>query len=104
MFRNFRMVSYVVFGRGSFNQLDDILSKRRKDGGSVVVFCVDDVHKDKPLKNRLPLKSRDLLLWVNADVEPKTSYVDQLTKRVKEEAKSLPAGVIGIGGGRKNSG
>ncbi|MDD5207009.1 MAG: iron-containing alcohol dehydrogenase family protein [Desulfobacterales bacterium] len=99
MFRNFRMVSYVVFGRGSFNQLDDILSKQRKDDGSVVVFCVDDVHKDKPLKNRLPLKSRDLLLWVNVDVEPKTSYVDQLTKRVKEEAKSLPAGVIGIGGG-----
>jgi len=99
MFRNFRMVSYVVFGRGSFNQLDDILSKQRKDDGSIVVFCVDDVHKDKPLKNRLPLKSRDLLLWVNVDVEPKTSYVDQLTKRVKDEAKSLPAGVIGIGGG-----
>jgi 3-deoxy-alpha-D-manno-octulosonate 8-oxidase len=99
MFRNFKMVSYVVFGGGSFNQLDDILSKQRKDDGSVMVFCVDDVHKDKPLKNRLPLKSRDLLVWVNVDSEPKTSYVDRLTKQIKEEAKSLPAGVIGIGGG-----
>ncbi|RJR32080.1 MAG: iron-containing alcohol dehydrogenase [Desulfobacteraceae bacterium] len=99
MFRNFRMVSYVVFGRGSFNQLDDILSKQRKDENSVIVFCVDDVHKEKALKGRLPLKGRDLLLWVNVDVEPKTSYVDQLTKQIKEEARSLPAGVIGIGGG-----
>jgi len=100
MFRNFRMVSYIVFGRGSFNQLDDILSKQRKDDGSVVVFCVDDVFKDKPFKDRLPLKSRDLLVWVNVDVEPKTSYVDHLTKQIKDERPgSLPAGVIGIGGG-----
>lgn len=100
MFRNFRMVSYIVFGRGSFNQLDDILSKQRKDDGSTMVFCVDDVFKDKPFKNRLPLRSRDLLLWVNVDVEPKTSYVDRLTKQIKDETTGrLPAGVIGIGGG-----
>jgi len=103
MFRNFRMVSYIVFGRGSFNQLDEMLSKQRKDGNSVMVFCVDDVFKDKPLKDRLPLNKRDLLLWVNADVEPKTSYVDSLTQQIKEDMKrtegGLPAGVIGIGGG-----
>ena len=100
MFRNFRMVSYIVFGRGSFNQLDDILSKQRKDDGSTMVFCVDDVFKDKPFKNRLPLRSRDLLLWVNVDVEPKTSYVDRLTKQIKDETTGrLPAGVVGIGGG-----
>ena len=100
MFRNFRMVSYIVFGRGSFKQLDDILSKQRKDDGSTMVFCVDDVFKDKPFKNRLPLRSRDLLLWVNVDVEPKTSYVDRLTKQIKDETTGrLPAGVIGIGGG-----
>jgi 3-deoxy-alpha-D-manno-octulosonate 8-oxidase len=103
MFRNFRMVSYIVFGRGSFNQLDDILSKRRKDRGSIMIFCVDDVFKDKPLRDRLPLKNHDLLLWVNADVEPKTSYVDGLTQQIKDEMNAaqgrLPAGVIGIGGG-----
>jgi 3-deoxy-alpha-D-manno-octulosonate 8-oxidase len=100
MFRNFKMVSYIVFGRGSFGQLDDILSHHRKDDDSIMVFCVDDVFKDKPFRNRLPLKSRDLLVWVNVDVEPKTSYVDQLTKQIKGETKNrLPAGVIGIGGG-----
>jgi 3-deoxy-alpha-D-manno-octulosonate 8-oxidase len=102
MFRNFRMVSYIVFGRGSFNQLDEILSKHRKSGDSAMVFCVDDVFKDKPLKDRLPLTDRDFLIWVNADVEPKTTYVDRLTRQVKEEiepSKGLPAGIIGIGGG-----
>jgi len=103
MFRNFRMVSHIVFGRGSFNQLDEILSKQRKDRDSVMVFCVDDVFKDKPLKDRLPLNKRDLLLWVNADVEPKTSYVDSLTQQIKDETSAvrfgLPVGVIGIGGG-----
>jgi 3-deoxy-alpha-D-manno-octulosonate 8-oxidase len=103
MFRNFRMVSYIIFGRGSFNQLDDILSKYRKDEASVMVFCVDDVFKDKPLRDRLPLKDPDILMWVNVDVEPKTSYVDNLTRQIKDEMKSrhdsLPCGVIGVGGG-----
>lgn len=97
------MVSYIVFGRGSFNQLDDILSKQRNDKGSVMVFCVDDVFKGMPLQDRLPMKSQDLLLWVNADVEPKTSTVDQLTQQIKDETGmargGLPAGIIGIGGG-----
>jgi 3-deoxy-alpha-D-manno-octulosonate 8-oxidase len=94
------MVSYIVFGRGSFNQLDDILSRQRKDDGSVMVFCVDDVFKGKPLIDRLPMKRRDLLLLVNVDVEPKTSYVDKLRTQIEEETKGvLPAGVIGIGGG-----
>ncbi len=100
MFRNFRMVSYIVFGRGSFNQLDDLLSPHRQERDSVMVFCVDDVFQDKPLRRRLPLKKQDLLLWVNVDHEPKTAYVDQLTKQVRESTKGrLPSGVVGIGGG-----
>ena len=30
-FRNFKMVSYVVYGRGSFNQLDEILAPREME-------------------------------------------------------------------------
>jgi 3-deoxy-alpha-D-manno-octulosonate 8-oxidase len=94
------MVSYIVFGRGSFNQLDDLLSPHRQERDSVMVFCVDDVFQDKPLRRRLPLKKQDLLLWVNVDHEPKTAYVDQLTKQVRESTKGrLPSGVVGIGGG-----
>jgi 3-deoxy-alpha-D-manno-octulosonate 8-oxidase len=103
MFRNFRMVSYIVFGRGSFDQLNEILSPQRKDSGSVMVFCVDDAFKDKPFKDRLPRNGRDLILWVNVDVEPKTAYVDLLTQQIKDAMNAgqggLPAGIVGIGGG-----
>ena len=76
MFRNFQLVSKVIFGRGCFNQLDDILSEKRDDRDAFVVFLVDDVFTGRPLRERVPVKEKDLLLWVNVDDEPKTGYVD----------------------------
>ncbi len=99
MFQNFKVVSKVVFGRGCFNQLEDILSEKRKNRDSFMVFLVDDVFKDKKLKDRIPITGKDLILWVNVDDEPKTKYVDELTQKVKDYTSSLPEGVIGIGGG-----
>jgi len=99
MFRNFKTVPYVIFGRGCLNQLDDILDEKRKDSGSFVVFLVDDVFLDSNFKNRIPAKSRDLRLWVNVDEEPTTQYVDLLTAKIRNFSDDLPAGVIGIGGG-----
>jgi len=99
MFRNFKMVSYVVFGRGCFNQLNDILAEKRKTGDSYMVFLVDDVFLKSPLKDRVPVKDRDTLMWVNVDHEPKTEYVDRLTQNVKKITDELPDGIIGIGGG-----
>jgi 3-deoxy-alpha-D-manno-octulosonate 8-oxidase len=99
MFRNFKTVPYVIFGRGAFNQLDAILSQKRKNPEGFMVFLVDDVFADQDLGNRIPASSGDLTLWVNVDDEPKTAYVDQLTERVKDFSESLPGGVIGIGGG-----
>jgi 3-deoxy-alpha-D-manno-octulosonate 8-oxidase len=99
MFRNFKVVPNIVFGRGCFNQLDDILSHKRIDGESWMVFVVDDVFENRELRNRIPLKGIDMLLWVNVDEEPKTGYVDELTRQVKDYSPTLPSGVIGIGGG-----
>ena len=104
MFRNFKTVERIVFGRGCFNQLDDILARQRTARRPSVVFLVDDVFIEKPLKGRLPLKDQDLLIWVNVDDEPKTKYVDQLTDQVRQAMAAgqmdLPAGVIGIGGAK----
>lgn len=99
MFRNFKMVSNVIFGRGCFNQLDDIVAKQRENSNSWMVFVVDDVFKNRNLVSKIPNRTSDMLLWVNVDDEPKTKYVDQLTAKVKEFSKKLPSGVIGIGGG-----
>ncbi|MDY0221987.1 MAG: iron-containing alcohol dehydrogenase family protein [Desulfobacterium sp.] len=99
MFRNFKMISNVIFGRGCFNQLDEILEPKRTAKDSWMVFVIDDVFQGKELEQRIPLHDKDMLLWVNVDDEPKTSYVDLLTEKVKAYSTTLPSGVIGIGGG-----
>jgi len=103
MFRNFKTVERIVYGRGCFNQLGDILAGQRTAARPSVVFLVDDAFIRRPLKERLPLLDQDLLIWVNVDDEPKTKYVDQLTDQVRQAMRAkqwdLPAGVIGIGGG-----
>ncbi len=99
MFKNFPMISRVVYGRGCFDQLDEILAERRAPGPGGMVFVVDDVFDGKPLAARMPVRENDLLLWANVDVEPKTSYVDELTDRVRAAVGDHPAGIVGIGGG-----
>lgn len=96
-FRNFKLVGYVVYGRGCFNQLDEILSPQRKPG-LPMVFLVDHFFEGKQLPNRIPLRDNDVILYVDVTVEPKTTYVDELAARLKQEFGSI-SGVVGIGGG-----
>ncbi len=99
MFRNFKLVPNVIFGRGCFAQLDEIIQKQRTGTDAWVVFVTDDVFRGRELEKRIPLHDRDMLLWVNVDDEPKTRYVDELTLKVKAFHPHLPSAVIGIGGG-----
>jgi len=102
MFRNFKLVSRMVFGRGCFSQLSDILIEKRTTGDGFMVFLLDDAFSGTPLQAAIPLEGRDRLILVNVDDEPKTKYVDQLTADIKTGAAEIggtPAGVIGIGGG-----
>ncbi len=96
-FRNFKMIGYVVYGRGSFNQLDEILAPNRKDG-KPMIFLVDHFFEGKPLVNRIPLRGNDKVIFADVTYEPKTTYVDKLANDLKEEFGTV-SGVIGIGGG-----
>ena len=96
-FRNFKMVGYVVYGRGAFNQLDEILAPQRK-GDAPMVFLVDHYFEGKPLVNRIPLRGKDKIIFVDVTYEPKTTYVDSLAKELKETFGTV-SGIIGIGGG-----
>jgi 3-deoxy-alpha-D-manno-octulosonate 8-oxidase len=96
-FRNFKMVDYVVYGRGSFNQLDEILAPHRK-GDAPVIFLVDHFFEDKPLLGRIPLRGNDKVFSADVTYEPKTTYVDELANTLKERF-GMVSGIIGIGGG-----
>jgi 3-deoxy-alpha-D-manno-octulosonate 8-oxidase len=99
MFRNIKTVPRVLFGRGSFNRLNEILASRRRESAAFMVFLVDRVFEHRPLADRLPLKEDDRLFWIDTTDEPKTGDIDQLVARIQSSADRLPGGIIGIGGG-----
>jgi 3-deoxy-alpha-D-manno-octulosonate 8-oxidase len=99
MYRIIKTVPKCVFGKGSFNQLNDILDDRRKSDDAEIVFLLDDFFTGKPLSERIPMKGSDLLIWVNVDDEPKTITVDKIRDQILADRKSLPSAVVGIGGG-----
>lgn len=98
-FKNFKCVPKMIFGRGSFVQLDVVLEQERKEADDFVVFLVDDVHQEKPLAGRVPNKNQDLVIYVNVDDEPTTVQVDALTAQVKAFNTKQPVSVVGLGGG-----
>jgi 3-deoxy-alpha-D-manno-octulosonate 8-oxidase len=91
------MVDYVVYGRGSFDQLDEIIAPHREEG-KPMIFLVDHFFGNKPLVNRVPLRGNDKIIFADVTYEPKTTYVDTIANELKQEFGKV-SGVIGIGGG-----
>jgi len=96
-FRNFKMVDYVVYGRGRFNQLDQILAPNRK-GDAPMIFLVDHFFEGKPLVQRIPVTGKDKIVFADVTHEPKTKQVDALAASLREEFGTI-SGIVGIGGG-----
>ncbi|WP_118952884.1 iron-containing alcohol dehydrogenase family protein [Taibaiella helva] len=97
-FRNFKMVDYVVYGRGSLNQLDEILAPQRK-GDAPMIFFVDQFFAgNNAFLSRLPLRGKDKVVLIDVTHEPKTTYVDALKDALKAEFGTV-SGIVGIGGG-----
>ena len=94
------MVSRVIFGRGSFNQLNEIIEPSRQGSEAPFIFFVDEVFKGNPwLTSRISLSYKDKIIYVPTDEEPKTSQIDELVEGIILEFSERPSGIIGIGGG-----
>ena len=99
-YKNFPMVPRVVFGRGSFNQLNEILMPKRISSDKPFIFLVDDVFEgNKWITSRIPLLFNDKVIFISTKEEPKTEQVDALVTEIKSIYEELPSGIIGIGGG-----
>ena len=96
-FRNFKMVDYVVYGRGSFDQLDEIIAPHREEE-KPMIFLVDHFFENKSFVSRVPLRGNDKIIFADVTYEPKTIYVDTIANGLKQEFGKV-SGVIGIGGG-----
>ena len=98
-FKNFPMVPRVVFGEGSFNQLGEILMPKRKHSDAPFIFLIDDVFENQELVSRIPLLFNDQIIFISAEEEPKTTQVDALVSKIKNDFVDMPSGIVGIGGG-----
>lgn len=97
-FRNFKMVDYVVYGSGCFDQLGEILAPRRI-GDAPMIFFVDEYFQDKnEFLARIPLEGKDKIVVIDVTDEPKTKTVDKIRDELKAEFGTV-SGIIGIGGG-----
>ena len=99
-FKNFPLVSKVVFGRGSLGQLSEILEPKRKNEKAPFIYLIDDVfEKNHNILSNISLSYDDYIIFISSKFEPKTSQVDDLVEDIILKTKSLPSGIIGIGGG-----
>jgi 3-deoxy-alpha-D-manno-octulosonate 8-oxidase len=97
-FRNFKMVDYVVYGRGCFAQLDEILAPKRIAGAPMVFLLDHHFEHNEAFKSTIPLQGNDELIIADVTYEPKTAYVDEIANALKNKFGKV-SGVIGIGGG-----
>ena len=98
-YRNFPMVPRVVYGRGCFDQLSEILMPKRKHSEAPMIYLVDDVFEGTELVDRIPNIFCDFIIFISAQEEPKTVQVDALVRMIREKFTELPSGIVGIGGG-----
>lgn len=99
MFKNFKNIDKIVYGRGSFDQMDSILEPVRKENDGFIVFLVDDYFNGKELAGRIPHKPEDVVKFIDVDPkEPTTEQIDTLRDEILN-TKGLASGVVGIGGG-----
>lgn len=97
-FRNFPMVPRVIYGRGAFDDLAEILAPKRINNAPFIFF-IDDVFQDRDsLIKRVPLQGKDEIIFVSTKDEPKTTQVDALRDKLVNEYGTV-SGIIGIGGG-----
>ena len=97
--KNFKTIEKTVFGKGSFNQLAEIVEPKRSLNNKYFVYIVDNYFKGKELESRLQQKPEDTIYFIDVDPhEPTTEQIDQLRDEILAQ-KGLPAGLIGIGGG-----
>ena len=99
MHKNFKNIDKVVFGRGSFANMEGILAEKRNEHDKFFLFVVDNYFKGKELEKRIPATAADVVRFIDVDPhEPTTDQIDSLRDEILA-SKGLPAGVIGIGGG-----
>lgn len=99
MLKNIKNVEKLIYGRGSFSQLGDLIKPLKGVNNGYTVYIVDHYFIGKPLIDQLPQEDKDKIIYVDVDqYEPKTSQVDAIRDEILAY-NGLPDCLVGIGGG-----
>ncbi len=100
-----RNVGRYNIGPSSLEELNPLLVRKRTEsvangGQAGVVFLVDCFFRGEGnLVSRLDVQQGDVVRYVDTRDEPTTESVDRLVATLRSEGVSIPAAVVGIGGG-----
>ena len=81
MFRNAKNVGYYMIGSGSLAQLGDLIGARRAAVNGPAVFFIDHFFEGKDLIAKLPVESKDMVVYVDTTNEPTTDSIDGYTDK-----------------------
>ena len=75
----------MVYGRGCFDKVDEIIGPHRKGDAPMVFlldhFCIQMIGR----MVRISLRDTDMLIVADVTLEPKTSYVDDIADELKAQ-------------------
>ncbi|MFZ9984899.1 MAG: iron-containing alcohol dehydrogenase family protein [Ilumatobacteraceae bacterium] len=100
-----RNVGSFIFGRGAIADLADLVESRRIAAKSTgaderVIFVIDQFFQGRSdILARLPQRDGDVVLIVDTTDEPTTAGIDSLVAEVRAVGVSVPATIVGFGGG-----
>ena len=100
-----RNVGSFFFGRGAIADLAGHVTTRRdlaraQGADERVIFVIDQFFRGrKDILSRLPQQDGDVVLIVDTTDEPTTAGIDALVADVRAQGVSIPATIVGFGGG-----
>ena len=93
MLKIMSMVTKIIFGKGKFNNLNEIMNQIFGTKNGYSVFLVDSIHQKTGLKNRLAVKPQDFLIDVDIFLhEPTTDQVDEIRDKILSKKNNQLAG------------
>lgn len=95
---NSKNVLHYMFGKGTLNNLNDVLNSRKAKNNYIVYF-IDEYFQDSELLKDLPIKDKDEIFFVQTKVEPKTQFMNEFRDILVSKNKNNPKAIVSIGGG-----
>ena len=94
MFRVFKQVPKILFGKGAINRLKELIPAENL---SDILYIIDDSLVDLP--DIFDKRDNGIISFPASLGEPNTSQIDQICEKRRTEDPELPTAIIGVGGG-----